>query len=172
MTPVAWRKAVPADAEALSRLGSATFLTAFAHDHPRQGLLDFLRTEHSIEFYAQRLTDLAYHIIIGETPLLAPVGYVMLTPPDHPDLRQPGDIELKRIYMLGPWQGGGNGKAMLNLALYAAREREAKRIILAVYENNERARAFYEREGFEYVGDTVFMVGDVPFKDLLYAKAL
>lgn len=172
MTPVDWRKAVPGDEEALSRLGSATFLTAFAHDHPGPALLDFLRDQHSMEFYAKRLADPAYHIIIGETPLNAPVGYVMLTPPDHPDLSQSGDIELKRIYMLGPWQGGGNGKAMLKLALDAARERGATRVILAVYENNERARAFYSREGFAYIGDTIFMVGDVPFKDLLYAKTL
>lgn len=172
MTPVSWRNAGPDDAEALSYLGRATFLAAFAHDHPGGALLDFLRTEHSQEFYAKRLADPDYHLIIGETPLGVPVGYVMLTPPDHPDLRQPGDIELKRIYMLGPWQGGGNGKALVDMAMDVARERNAARVILAVYENNERARAFYEREKFAYIGDTIFMVGDVPFKDLLYAKVL
>lgn len=172
MTPVSWRKAGPGDERKLSHLGRATFLTAFAHDHPGDALVDFLDSEHSLEFYTKRLANPAYHIVIGETPLGAPVGYVMLTPPDHPDLRQDGDIELKRIYMLGPWQGGGNGKLLLEQALEAASERGAKRIILAVYENNERARAFYEREGFAYIGDTIFMVGDVPFKDLLYAKPL
>lgn len=172
MTPVSWRKACPGDEAKLSHLGRATFLTAFAHDHPGDALVDFLDSQHSPEFYARRLADPDYHLTIGETPLGAPVGYVMLTPPDHPGLRQDGDIELKRIYMLGPWQGGGNGKRLLDLAIDTARQGGASRIILAVYENNARARAFYEREGFEYVGDTIFMVGDVPFKDLLYARPL
>jgi len=111
-------------------------------------------------------------IVIGETPLGAPIGYVMMVPPAHPDLQQSADIELKRIYLLGPWQGGGNGKAMLEQAFQIARERKARRILLAVYEVNARAIAFYERAGFSPIGETIFMVGDVPFRDMVYARPM
>jgi ribosomal protein S18 acetylase RimI-like enzyme len=172
MTPVIWRKAVAHDADALALLGSATFLATFAFDHPGQPLVAHLRTEHSPEYYANALAQPGVDIVIGETPLGAPVGYAMITPPSHPDLQQDGDIELKRIYLLGPWQGGGNGRQLLEQAFAIAAERGAKRMLLAVYENNEKAVAFYERAGFAAIGNTVFMVWDVPFRDMVYARTL
>lgn len=172
MTPVTWRRASVDDAEALSHLGAATFLVSFANDHPGKPLIEHLNAEHSVTYYAAKLANPDIDIIIGETPLGAPVGYVMLVPPEHPELQQPGDLELKRIYLLGPWQGGGNGRALMEQALGIAEQRKAKRLLLAVYESNHRAVAFYERAGFCYVGETVFMVGDVAFRDMVYAKPL
>jgi ribosomal protein S18 acetylase RimI-like enzyme len=172
MTPVIWRKAGVHDADALALLGSATFLATFAFDHPGQPLVAHLRTEHSPEYYANALAQPGVDIVMGETPLGAPVGYAMITPPSHPDLQQDGDIELKRIYLLGPWQGGGNGRQLLEQAFAIAAERSAKRMLLAVHEHNEKAVAFYERAGFAAIGNTVFMVGDVPFRDMVYARPL
>jgi ribosomal protein S18 acetylase RimI-like enzyme len=172
MTPVIWRKAAAHDANALALLGSATFLATFAFDHPGQPLIEHLRTEHSPEYYANTLAQPGVDIVMGETPLGAPIGYAMITPPSHPDLQQDGDIELKRIYLLEPWQGGGNGRQLLEQAFAIAAERGAKRMLLAVYENNEKAVAFYERAGFAAIGNTVFMVGDVPFRDMVYARPL
>ena len=172
MTPIIWRKADASDADALALLGAATFLATFAFDHPGQPLIEHLRTEHSPEYYANALAQPGVDIVMGETPLGAPVGYAMITPPSHADLQQDGDIELKRIYLLGPWQGGGNGRKLLEQAFTIAAERGAKRMLLAVYENNDRAVAFYERAGFAPIGETVFMVGDVAFRDMVYARML
>jgi ribosomal protein S18 acetylase RimI-like enzyme len=172
MTPIIWRKAVGEDAEALAYLGAATFLATFAFDHPGEPMISHLRSEHSAEYYANALNQSGVDIVIGETPLGAPVGYAMLTPPSHADHQQDGDIELKRIYLLGPWQGAGNGKALLEHTLAMASQRGAKRVLLAVYEKNDRAIVFYERAGFIPVGDTVFMVGQVPFRDLLLARSI
>jgi ribosomal protein S18 acetylase RimI-like enzyme len=172
MTPINWRMAQVEDADALACLGAATFLTTFAFDHPGKPLIEHLRTQHSAEFYADAFRQPGTDILIGETPLGAPVGYAMLTTPAHPDLQQEGDLELKRIYLLGPWQGGGNGKALLDRVLSRANARGAKRVLLAVYESNARAVAFYERAGFVHVGETVFMVGQTPFRDMVYARIM
>ena len=170
MTPVTWRKAGLEDAEALAYLGAATFLVSFANDHPGKPLIEHLNSKHSAQYYAAKLANPDIDVIIGETPIGAPVGYAMLVPPEHPELQRDGDLELKRIYLLGPWQGGGNGSALMQRALDIAMRRGTKRLLLAVYESNARARAFYERAGFKYIGETVFMVGDVPFRDMVYAK--
>jgi diamine N-acetyltransferase len=172
MTPVIWRKAGPGDADALAYLGAATFLASFAFDHPGKALIEHLKAEHSVGYYSAKLANADVDIVIGETPLGAPVGYAMLAPPEHPDLQQPGDWELKRIYLLGPWQGGGNGRALLEQAFNVAASRGAERLILAVYESNERAVAFYQRSGFRHIGETIFMVGDVPFRDMVYARVM
>lgn len=172
MTPILWRKATADDAEALAYLGAATFMATFAFDHPGKPLLEHLRDHHSAAYYADALGRPGVDFLIGETPLGAPVGYAMITPPSHPELQQDGDIELKRIYLLGPWQGGGNGRDLLSRVLEVADKRGARRLLLAVYEENVRAIAFYERAGFVAIGDTVFMVGQVPFRDLVYARKL
>ena len=170
MTPVIWRTANAGDAEALAYLGAATFMATFAFDHPGQPMIEHLRQEHSAAYYAAALRDPATDILIGETLLGAPVGYAMITPPSHPALQQEDDIELKRIYLLGPWQGGGHGKDLLNLVFAVAEKRGAKRLLLSVYEKNARAIGFYERAGFAAIGETIFMVGPVPFRDLVYAS--
>jgi diamine N-acetyltransferase len=170
MTPILWRKAGPDDADALMHLGGATFLATFAFDHPGKGLIDHLNREHSTAYYAEKLARDDVDIIIGETPLGAPVSYLMLCPPEHPEFQQDGDLELKRIYLLGPWQGGGNGRELMRRAFEIAAARGAKRLLLAVYESNPNAIGFYERAGFSKVGETIFMVGDVEFLDFLYAK--
>ncbi|KKW92402.1 GNAT family N-acetyltransferase [Sphingobium chungbukense] len=169
MTPILWRRAEARDAAALSLLGGATFLASFAFDHPGDALIAHVRDAHGEAFYAEALADPAQTILIGETPLGAPVGYALLTPPKLPVETGPDDLELKRIYLLSGWQGGGNGAALLALVREEARRRGAKRLLLAVYQGNERAQRFYARHGFAETGETIFMVGDVPFRDLIYA---
>ena len=173
MTPITWRRAAADDAPALSILGGATFLTSFAHDHPGAALTAHIRTAHGEAYYASALADPAQTVLIGETPLGAAVGYAMITPPDLPIATDPArDVELKRVYLLHGWQGGGHGDRIMALVVEEAQRRGARRLLLAVYPQNERARRFYARHGFGEIGELTFMVGDVPFRDLIYARTL
>lgn len=172
MTPVRWRHAAPGDERALAQLGAATFLATFAHDHPGGPLIEHLERAHSADFYAAALADPERLAIVGETPLGAPIGYALLTPCDLPVEPRAGDWEIKRFYLLGPWQGGGNGDTLMAECFAAARARGVGRLILAVYPQNARARRFYERHGFAQIGTTTFMVGDVPFEDDIFAVEL
>ncbi|MET0249584.1 MAG: GNAT family N-acetyltransferase [Sphingobium sp.] len=173
MKSIDWREAVPEDAEALSALGAATFLATFAHDHPGPALLAHLRDAHSVAYYRAALADRAQTLLIGETPLKAPVAYMVLTPPDLPIPTEPErDVEIKRLYLLPDWHGGGHGDRAMSLAVAQATAHGAKRLLLAVYPRNDRARGFYARHGFEQIGETRFMVGDTAFTDLIYARPL
>jgi len=172
LTPIVWRRAGPSDAPTLSALGGATFLTTFAHDHPGDGLMAHIANNHSVAYYDAALADPAGITIIGETPMGAPVGYAMLTPNALPVAGQAGDYEIKRFYLLGPWQGGENGNALMVECLRAVEERGTRRLLLAVYPQNARARRFYERHGFAHIGTTTFMVGDTAFEDLIYARPM
>ncbi len=173
MTPILWRMAEVRDAPALSILGGATFLESFANDHPGEQLIDHIRRAHGEAYYQAALADPAQSVLIGETPLGAPVGYALLTPPDMTVTTVDGqDVELKRIYLLAGWQGNGHGDRLMEQVVALARERGATRLLLAVYPQNAKARAFYARHGFAEIGETIFMVGDTPFRDLIYARTL
>ena len=165
------RRAGAPDAGSLSLLGGATFLASFAHDHPGDAMLVHIRAEHSEAWYQAALARDDMALWIAETPLGAPVAYAILGPASLPGA-EAGDLELKRIYLLGPWQGGGRGSALLDCVVGEAVARGARRLLLAVYEANDKARAFYARKGFAPIGTTRFMVGDVPFTDLVLARPL
>ncbi|WAC24935.1 GNAT family N-acetyltransferase [Blastomonas sp. SL216] len=166
------RRAGPDDAAKLALLGSATFLTAFAHDHPGQALIDHCAIEHGAARYAGWLDKPAYAFWLIETLIGAPVGYAMLSPPELDISPDPGAVELKRIYALSGWQGAGLGQRLMEAVIDEARARGAPSLYLCVYTNNPDAQRFYARFGFEKVGQQQFMTGNVPFTDWIMRKAL
>lgn len=163
----------PDDAAALALVGQATFLESYAGDLPASDILSHCRTQHAEALYADWLARPGYGLWIAEMDQgRAPVGYVALTPPDLPVAAQDGDIELKRIYLLHRFHGGGTGAALLNAAISAARSLGARRMLLGVYGANHRAIGFYGRHGFAQVGVRRFQVGDSFYDDLVLGRSL
>jgi len=172
MTETILRRATADDASKLALLGAATFLVAFASDHPGDALVDHTALEHSAGRYAGWLTRPDYAFWLIETPLGAPIGYAMICPPELDITPDPQSLELKRIYTLPGWQSAGLGQKLIEAAIVEARERGATTLYLCVYQVNVNAQRFYARHGFEKVGQQQFMTGDVPFTDWILRKRL
>ena len=102
----------------------------------------------------------------------APLGYSVLTAPDFPIDRQPGDVELRRIYTLSLTRGTGLGAALMAQAIADARSRGATRMLLGVFARNHRACDFYERQGFVLAGERQFKVGATWHDDRVYSRLL
>ncbi len=166
------RRATAADAAKLELLGQATFLTAFAYDHPGDALVTHCRDQHSSAFYAAWADSADHALWLIETELGAPIGYAALTPPALDIPVADGDLELKRIYTLTGWQNAGLGRRLMDAVTAEARLRGAKRLYLCVYEINTAAQRFYARLGFERVGRQDFRVGEVIFHDWILALEL
>src|SRR3546814_4633931 len=64
---------------------------------------------------------------------------------------------LKRIYSLSRFHGSGLGAALMREAVAAAEGH--RRLLLGVYARNERALAFYRKQGFVDIGTRRFNVG-------------
>jgi len=173
MIPLTLRPAVRADAARLSLLGGATFLTSFAHDHPGDAMVAHVAKHHSVGWYECLLADPDCAAWILETELKAPVGYALLTPPAVDCPTDPGDLELKRIYLLAPFQSGGWGVKLIETVEAEARARGARKLYLCVYSVNHAAQRFYARHGFADTGHKQnFRVGEVEYEDLIWAKSL
>lgn len=171
--PLALRRAEPGDEHRLSLIGGATFLTTFAHDHGGDDIVAHARGPHGAAYYARALADPQVALWLLETPLGAPVGYAMLCPPDIDYAVRPGDIELKRIYLLPGYGGGGWGRRLTEAAIAEARVRGATRMLLSVYEHNPPAQAFYRRMGFAWTGASQqFLTGDTRSTDHIFALPL
>lgn len=168
------RPCTAADAGALALVGQATFLETYATNLPAADLLAHCAHEHGPARYAEWLAKPADHRLWGaeitESGVL--VGYVMLSSPDLPVATGPGDLEVKRIYLLSRFHGGGVGARLMATALEAARALGAPRVLLGVYGENANALAFYARQGFTEAGVRKFQVGANTYDDLVLAKVL
>jgi ribosomal protein S18 acetylase RimI-like enzyme len=161
------------DAAALALIGQATILETYAEVLPRADLLTHTEVAHGPAQYAGWLADPAYRIWMAELAGTgAPVGYVVLCPPDPAPPTEPGDLEILRIYVLAPYKGSGLGARLMAAALDAATAAGALRVLLAVYSENRAAQAFYARQGFAQAGVRAFKVGASAYDDLVLAKRL
>ena len=188
------RRATLADAPALALTGAATFLEAYTWMLPGPDIVTHALKNHSADYYAHALADPRTRITLAVTgaPLVFPnepgsvVGYVMLCTPELPSIEiQPTDIELKRIYLFSRFRAvsvlGQDGQPLPNLrpsqalmdtAITDARALGATRLLLGTHDENLRAIAFYQRNGFAQVGTRTFVVGNQCCCDLILAKSL
>lgn len=168
------REAGLGDEHRLALVGAATFLEAYAGVLPGDDIIAHCATKHAPVVYEDWLIGGEARIWLAEAENgRAPVGYVVMTPPDlpMPDLG-PGDAEIRRIYVLHRFQQEKVGWTLMKTALEAARRTGRKRMLVGVYGKNHRAIAFYERVGFSVVGERQFQVGATVHDDLILALSL
>jgi GNAT superfamily N-acetyltransferase len=154
------RPAEPGDEKRLALVGAATFLEAFAGVLPGDDIMLHCARRHSAGVYAKWLARQEAGLWLAEVdPGEAPVGYAVLDDPDLPIHLRPDDIEVKRVYLLHRFQGGGAGFALMQAGLDWARGRGKRRALLGVYNRNVTAITFYRRLGFRLIGERKFRVG-------------
>ena len=163
----------PDDAAALALVGQATFLETYADVLPAADIVTHCAREHGEARYADWLDRPDYRLWLAELAATGVgIGYAVLSPPDLPVPLQAGDRELKRLYLLSKYQGGGTGARMMTTACEAAAAAGARRILLGVYGINHAAIAFYTRQGFSQAGVRQFQVGANTYDDLVLARDL
>ena len=164
------RRAALADADRLALVGSATFLETFAGTLAGDGVVAHCTSAHAPAAYAGYLAGGAA-AWLAELDA-APVGYALLAAPDLPVPVGEGDIELKRIYLLARFHGGGAGGALMDAAVAEAVARGGRRLLLGVFAGNDRAIGFYAHHGFAQVGTRRFTVGGHDYDDAILARSL
>lgn len=173
MTDFTIRLATPDDTERLAHIGVATFIDSYTTDIQGDAMIAHCTRQHSQAVYAAYLSDPAVMVWLVEyTETGAPIGYAVTCAPDLPVAVMPTDVELKRIYMLSRFHGGGAGKALMQSVIAYVRAQQAPRLLLGTYEDNHRAVAFYKRIGFETIGARQFQVGDVLYDDIVMGLKL
>ena len=171
-----WRlkRATAADAAALSLVASACFLETFAGFLEGPDIVAHCAKANHQDAFRDWAEAPASRVIVAEIANgAAPIGYSVLTTPDLPAVETSrADVELRRIYTLSRAHGTGLGPALMAQALLDARAMGRERILLGVYAGNQRARAFYEKQGFAKVGERQYQVGATLCDDVIYALQL
>lgn len=165
-----YRRARAADASVIDRIFDTSFCDTFAHLYSSEDLESF-RSSFGIADWEREIGDPRFGFRIAEVDGV-PVGYLKLGPMKLPIEPNGPAILLDQLYVLKGHHGTGIAHALMDWALEEARSRGAEELYLTVYVDNRRARAFYDRYGFEVVGRYDFMVGNHADEDLIMRKAL
>lgn len=81
-------------------------------------------------------------------------------------------IEIERLYAHKNYLGKRVGHMLMQTCLAFAKKMGCSVLWLGVWENNSRAIAFYERNGFVRFGQHTFMLGNDEQTDWLMKKTL
>ncbi len=167
---IVFRDATPADAVALATLGADSFTQTFGHLYTPADLALFLEN-HTAAAWGKELANPAFAVRVAETAG-AMIGFAKLGPAQLPFTPAAGAVELRQLYVLGPWQSAKVGGELMDWIMESARGRGANALFLSVFFDNHGARRFYARRGFEPVGEYKFMVGTHADEDIVMRLAL
>jgi len=164
------RRAVPQDAEALSRLATRTFVETFGHLYDPGDLQAFLDDAYAPEKQRVILSHPDYAVWLLEEGGEA-VGHAAAGPCGlpHPGVA-PGDGELKRLYLLASHQGGGWGGRLFDTAIEWLQRDGPRTLWIGVWSENFGAQRFYARRGFEVVGEYLFHVGNARDREFIMRR--
>jgi ribosomal protein S18 acetylase RimI-like enzyme len=162
------RRADLTDAEAIARLAARTFPLACPDHTPAEAILRHIATELSADRFREHMASAQFLVVDAGAQVS---GYVMLTtepPPIPAQWARP--LELRRIYVDESAQGDGTAMALMQASLEIARAGGHDWIWLGTNEQNARAIRFYEKCGFEIVGNRTFCVADSEENDYVMAR--
>ena len=170
-------RALPADAHRLSALAIETFPLACPPGATRENIDLFCSTKLSPQAFESYLADSRIRVWCARRgDELA--GYVMSVSgePDDPVIAEAvkarPTVEISKIYVRASAHGSGIAQQLMSVAVEEAKAEGAHSICLGVNQQNERANAFYERNGFLVVGERRFQVGGSLEEDFVREKVL
>ncbi|KKB35347.1 GNAT family N-acetyltransferase [Bacillus thermotolerans] len=160
------------DLHELQEVSYETFRETFKDQNSPENMGAYLTKAFNLEQLAQELSHpfsrFFFVYVHDET-----AGYLKVNT-DEAQSEEMGEesLEIERIYIKSSFQGHGLGKYLLNKAIEMAMERNKRKVWLGVWEENEKAIAFYKKMGFVQTGAHSFYMGDEEQTDLIMTKVL
>lgn len=160
------------DLQALQSVSRQTFMETFSPHNSEEDMLKYLSENLSLEVLTAELNNDQSQFYFAYDGGKV-VGYLKLNTGDAQTEKQ-GDnaVEIERIYVIGSCHGKSVGRMLFDKAEEIARERKADFIWLGVWENNQRALRFYEKNGLTVFDKHLFKLGSDEQTDLMMKKVL
>jgi diamine N-acetyltransferase len=163
---------VLADLPLLQEISKRTFYDTFAALNTAENMKFHLENHFTQEKLTSEIlnTESKFFFAVHEG---IPVGYLKINRGSAQTVL-PNDqsVEIERIYVDRLVKGSGIGKTFISKAEELAHASRAKYLWLGVWEDNEPAIRFYEKNGFVKFSKHIFKLGDDEQTDLLLKKTL
>lgn len=160
------------EVKALQKLSLQTFNDTFSAQNTPENMEAYVSEAFQVTKLAAELQhpDSAFFFIYTDDQL---AGYLKV----NVEQAQTEDIaenalEIERIYVDKAFKGRGLGKQLIEKAIAVAQEKGKSSVWLGVWEKNEPAIGFYQKQGFQQVTTHSFWMGDDEQTDLIMVKSL
>ncbi|MBX9858384.1 MAG: GNAT family N-acetyltransferase [Sphingomonas sp.] len=163
-----YRDATIADGPALDAMARKIWLETFGHSASPDDIALYVAEAFGPQGrLIASLADPAHKIRLAVSDT-AIAGFAKLSPLWLTDPAiAAGAQQLSQLYVAQAWHGRGVAQALMAWTIDTARQSGASALVLTVWEDNHRAKAFYDRYGFVHIGDYAFPTGTQIDRDLI-----
>lgn len=168
-----YRDATPADGPELDAMAIKVWRETFGHSAPPADIEAYLT--HAYGPNGTLIRDLAdphirYRLATDDGAI---VGYAKMVDPWLPkEAIAPGGLQLSQLYVAATHHGRGVADILMRWAIGTAIAWHANALYLTVWEENARAKRFYDKRGFVHIGDYAFKTGTQIDRDLIMKLTL
>jgi L-amino acid N-acyltransferase YncA len=144
------RAATPQDSSAVAEVHVDSWQWAYRGQLP-DDYLDSLSVDDRLTMWNQRLETTDTGVLVAVDDDGSVMGFASVGPSRDPDAPE-GTGELESIYLVAGAAGTGAGSLLMQEAMDELRRKGFAGATLWVLETNQRARRFYERQGWSWDG--------------------
>lgn len=171
MTGITYSKAKIQDALRLSVLLKTVYIQTYAVQGITSEFANFITSKFDPERITRAINTCDEQFLVAycnDNPIgIAEVIYDAVCP-----LRKRVIPELGKLYVLERFFGKGVGHQLMNMVESTLRGRGFKELYLEVYKENPRAIFFYERQGFDKIGEVDFPLEDHVYRNFVMSKTI
>jgi len=161
-----------ADLSTLKQLALTTFVHSFGHQNTPENMAIYTRKAFSDENVLLELSNPDSQFYFAHYQGEA-IGYLKVNfGPAQTDLKEASGMEIERIYIKASFQGQRIGAQLFDFAQQLANTKQMSYIWLGVWDQNQRAIQFYEKQGFTAFDTHAFYLGNDRQTDILMRKDL
>ena len=160
------------DITSLQKVGKKTFFETFSPTNTEENMQKYLEESFSSDKLLGELNnpDSKFYFAKYNDEI---VGYLKLNlGHSQTDLNDNQSLEIERIYVLKDFQGKKIGQKLYEKAVEVAKQNKVKYIWLGVWEKNQKAIDFYEKNGFVPFDKHIFVLGDDEQTDIMMKMEL
>lgn len=167
-----FEKCTIADVNKLQDISLETFDETFRNQNSPENMEDYLQKAFNLNQLKKEMSNhSSQFFFVYLNKELA--GYLKINRMDAQSEQMGEDsIEIERIYIKGKFQKHGLGQFLMNKAIEIAKKESKKKIWLGVWEKNEKAIGFYQKNGFVRTGAHSFYMGNEEQIDYIMTKTL
>jgi GNAT superfamily N-acetyltransferase len=154
---IEYRHAIPADVKKLSILYKQVYIQTYGREGVSDEFANFITKQFAVERLEDIIEQQADTIIVAAYKNNL-VGVAEIEYGKHCPAGNINGPELNKLYILEWFCGKGIGARLMELAEQEVKQRGIELMWLWVLESNERAVSFYQRQGYEWIGNAPFQM--------------
>lgn len=158
--------------ERIQQIGRTTFEETFSPFNTTENMLSYLENGFSTEKLTEELLEPnSEFYIVSENDQV--IGYLKVNiGAAQTEFNAANSLEIERIYVLKAFHGKKVGQLLYAQAEELAQKKQVDFIWLGVWEKNERAIRFYQKNGFDIIDQHIFKLGTDLQTDYIMKKLI